>query len=104
MLLRGSEQTIRTLDGRRLAVALPPRQLSARLPREGFPYKEKDATGQRTARKGDLIVYLFCRWPELQAQAAQWLRMLATVGAVYLFFVNPTAVLMIFALYRFVAS
>ena len=70
-------------------VAVPPRRLVHRMAREGFPYKEKDATGQRTARKGDLIVYLFCSWPELQAQAAQWLRMLATVGAVYLFFVNP---------------
>ena len=39
-------------------VAVPPRRLIHRVEREGFAYKEKDALGQRVARKGELVAYL----------------------------------------------
>ena len=100
--LRGSEHTIRTLDGRRLKVEMPPRRLWVTVPREGFPYKEKDAIGQRTARKGDLVVYLFACWPELQTKGADWARTAALCLALWVFFVNPTLLMMVFFIYRLV--
>jgi len=104
LLVRGSQHTLTTLDGRRISVAVPPRRLLARVPREGFAYKEKDAIGQRVARKGDLVVYLFACWPELLEQAKGWMGTVATVCAVWLFFVNPTAALLLFMGYRFLTS
>ena len=71
------------------------------VPREGFPYKEKDAVGQRIARKGELVVYLFACWPELQSQGKSWAQTLGMMVAVWAFFTNPTACMMVFALYRF---
>ena len=35
-----------------------------RLYYHGSATQEKDAVGQRVARKGDLVVYLFACWPE----------------------------------------
>jgi len=69
--------------------------------REGFPYKEKDAIGQRVARRGDLVVYLFVCWPELLEQAKGWLGTAATVGAVWFFFSNPVAAAVLFMGYSY---
>ena len=44
-----------------------------RLYYHGFATQEKDAVGQRVARKGDLVVYLFACWPELLEQAKGWM-------------------------------
>ena len=49
-----------------------PCRLRARVASEGFAYKEKDAAGERQARKGDLVVYLFACWPELIEQVVTW--------------------------------
>ena len=70
-------------------MAIPPRRLVHRTAREGFPYKEKDALGQRVARRGELLVYLFVCWPELLEQAKGWLGTAATVGALWFFFLSP---------------
>mmetsp|Transcript_36751 Transcript_36751/g.88221 ORF Transcript_36751/g.88221 Transcript_36751/m.88221 type:complete len:152 (-) Transcript_36751:250-705(-) len=104
LLLGGSKHSVMTLDGRQVDVAVPPRRLVHRTAREGFSYKEKDAIGQRVARKGDLVVYLFACWPELLEQAKGWMGTVATVGAVWLFFINPTAALVLFMGYRFLMN
>ena len=70
-------------------MAIPPRRLVHRTAREGFPYKEKGALGQRVARRGELLVYLFVCWPELLEQAKGWLGTAATVGALWFFFLSP---------------
>ena len=44
-----------------------------RLYYHGSATQEKDAVGQRVARKGDLVVYLFACWPELLEQAKGWM-------------------------------
>ena len=82
-------------------MAIPPRRLVHRMAREGFPYKEKDAIGQRVARRGDLVVYLFVCWPELLEQAKGWLGTAATVGAVWFFFSNPVAAAVLFMGYSY---
>ena len=42
-ILTGSDHEVRQLDGRRLAVHLPPFQLSVTVEKEGMLYRETDA-------------------------------------------------------------
>ena len=50
------------------------------------------------------MVYLFACWPELLEQTKGWMGTAATVGAVWLFFINPTAALVLFMGYRFLMN
>ena len=92
---------IRHLDGRRLAVRVPPLRLSATVRLEGMPYKETDATGQRQQRKGDLVVYLWLCWPEMYSQMKQWGRTLGMIAAFWLFLTNPMLCMILFGMYNF---
>ena len=104
VLFNGSQHEVRTLDGRRVAVRVPPRRLSARVACEGMPYKETDALGQRQQRRGDLVVYLFLCWPELLSQAKQWGSTFGMIGFLWLFLTNPMLCLFMFGAYRFLSS
>jgi len=100
-LLSGSQQDVKVLDGRRVSVNFPPFTLKSTVPREGWPYKEKDAVGQKVAYKGALVVYLFFNWGDLRSQAASWARTAAYIGGAWLFFTNTSAFFMLMMLYQF---
>jgi len=100
-VLTGSEHDIRTLDGRRLSVRLPPFTLAQTVVKEGMPFRETDAVGQRVVRRGDLVVYLYVNWSEARGSIASWARTLMYIGGVYLFLTNTSAFMMLFMLYSF---
>lgn len=71
-------------------VHFPPFTFKATVRREGWPYKETDALGQRVANKGQLVVYLFVHWGEARKQAALWAQTGLFIGGVYLFLTNTS--------------
>jgi len=101
-ILTGSEHEIRTLDGRRVSVTLAPFTLATTIEKEGMPYRETDALGQRVLRKGRLVVYLYFNWSELRSTIASWVRTLMYIGGAYLFLTNMSAFFMLLMLYSFI--
>ncbi|KAL1529426.1 hypothetical protein AB1Y20_000374 [Prymnesium parvum] len=103
-LLTGSEHEVRMLDGRRLKVLLPPLTLTTVVENEGMRYRETDADGTRTLRKGNLVVYLYCNWSELRSTITSWARTVMYIGAAYLFLTNTSAFFTLMMLYSFVRA
>jgi len=101
-IVTGSTQDIKTLDGRRLSVSLPPFSLMTSVEREGMPFKETDALGTRVMRKGKLVVYLYFNWSELRGSIASWARTLMYIGGAYLFLTNTSAFFTMMMLYSFI--
>ena len=93
----------RDRDGRERTVAFPPRTLSSRLRGGGFIYHEKDALGQRTQHRGDLLVHLFFDSDQLLASARSWGRTLAMVGGVYVILTNTSLFFTLLTIYSFVS-
>ena len=54
------------------------------------------------ARRGDLVVYLFACWPELQSQLSQWGRIVATIGCIWAVLEHPMLCLGLYVAYRYI--
>ena len=96
----GDTQQVATLDRRRINATFAPFALSCTVRREGMPFKSTDATGSRTADKGDLVVHLLLNWSAALQQAQGWGRIAAYIAVFYLLLQNPMLAMMMFFGYR----
>ena len=94
-LFTGDTQQVATLDGRRVTANFASMAFTCVVQREGMPFRSKDATGQLSTGKGNLVVHLLCNWGNLLQQAQGWGRILIYILGFWLVLNNPSIAIML---------
>uniref|UniRef100_A0A7S4BDI1 J domain-containing protein n=1 Tax=Chrysotila carterae TaxID=13221 RepID=A0A7S4BDI1_CHRCT len=98
-LFKGSTHSVRQLDRRRVEVHFAPLSLSTTVSGEGMPFAERDASGARLMRKGDLVAHLYLDWSEARTQAKQWGQVALMLLGAFLFITNTSLFFMLVMAY-----